>query len=327
MTSETPSARHLQREGLLDYLNAGNPARIPLEGSPPAHLVIDPTEERLALRVPWPSDASLPDFTAYKHLEGNEVVSSGVRWFEFAVVGAEFLLDAYPILCAAADKIQLDGMTVAEGITEVLKTYAQLLENIGRLSDDQEVGLFAELLALEHVVRVLGPAVGIASWRGSSSEEHDFGFEDFDLEVKGTVSEARRHWISSVTQLQPSVGRPLWLLSIQLTGGGLGARTLPEMADVIRGRLTEPEDRTEFDRLLWATRYDDAHAALYKRRLRLRSAPMVYRVDESFPAVTHETLARSGVPAARIVQVSYQIDVSDLPFAEGPSVLQLIDWE
>src|SRR5436189_5081613 len=100
--SDKPSPRHLQRDGLVEYLSAGNPARLPLEGNPPAFLVIEPTEERVAVRVPWPAD-TLPDLSGYKHLSGSEVVSGGVRWFEFAVVGSDFLVEAYPIPCAAID--------------------------------------------------------------------------------------------------------------------------------------------------------------------------------------------------------------------------------
>ena len=35
-------------------------------------------------------------------------------------------------------------------------------------------------------------------------EEHDFGLNRFDIEVKTTLSEDRRHRVSSLTQLEPS---------------------------------------------------------------------------------------------------------------------------
>lgn len=319
--TNVPSPRHLQREGLQEYIAAGVPARIPLEGEPAAFLVIDPPEERISVRVPWEGD-EFPDLTGYRHLSGGHVTSGGTSWFEFAVTGNEYLLDAYPILCAVADRVQLEHLSVSSAIAQVLDTYHELLGSIGRLSEDQEVGLYGELLVLEHLVAVMGAEAAVRSWRGPSAEEHDFGLAAADVEVKSTTRETRRHWIGTVTQLQPTTGRPLWVISIQVTSAGIGGRTLPQLVDELRSRITDGDVRTAFEQRLSSMRWNDAHAPLYRRSFRLRTTPTAYTVEGRFPAVTMSTLSRAGVPTERILQVAYQIDLTGLSSGVGPDELR-----
>ncbi len=236
--------------------------------------------------------------------------------------GSTVLLEAYPALCAVADRIQLDGLPLDRAVTEVLAGYHELLRGLGRLSDEEAVGLFGELLVLRWLGAGLGTGPALQAWQGPDGEEHDFCLSDLDVEVKSTTSEVRRHWIGSTTQLLPTLGRPLCLLSIQLTGAGSGGSSLPELVETVR-RVYEGDDLTRLNEILARIGWSDMHAPLYGSRYRLRSAPLTFDVDAAFPAITPARLELAGVPMDRIAAVRYLLDLSGLSPTPTPSVFQI----
>lgn len=320
MTGPLPSDRHLRAEGLREYLAAAVPALVPVAGQPKCFLVIDPSLQRVAIRVPW-SAGELPDLSTYRHFFAETVVRDGSRWGEFGATGGDVLIDAYPVICAVADRVQLESKAFATAVREVLETYHELLRGLGRLSDREEVGLFGELLVLDRLIDGLGESVAIRAWRGAISEEHDFGLPDDDVEVKTTTSEIRRHWVGTVMQLEPTVGRPLWLLSLQLTSAGAGGLTLPELIASVRLKVVDGTFRAVFEDRLSQVRWRDDQSALYGRHFRLRSDPVAFRVGDAFPAITPPKLAVAGVPVQRIASLNYLLDLNGLPPDTAPPAL------
>lgn len=316
MTPARPSERHLRPEGLREYLAAGAPALVPIDGNPRCFLDIDPPRHRVAIQVPW-SAGELPDLVAYRHFFAEVVVRQGGRWGLFGVTGHDVLVDAYPVICAVADRVQLDRKPFGTAVRAVLESYHELLRGLGRLSEHEEVGLFGELMVLDNLIEGLGEATAVAAWRGAASEEHDFGLPTVDVEVKTTTGEARRHWVGTATQLEPTVGRPLWLMSVQLTSAGSGGRTLPELVDHVRAQLVDGSVRTALDQRLAKMRWRDDQAGLYHRRLRLRTNPAVYRIDDGFPAITPPRLATAGIATHHIAGLTYLLDLSGLA-ADSP---------
>jgi hypothetical protein len=320
VTRPLPSDRHLRAEGLREYLAAAVPALVPVVGQPKCFLVIDPSLQRVAIRVPW-SAGELPDLSTYRHLFAETVVRDGTRWGEFGATGGDVLIDAYPVICAVADRVQHEGMAFASAVRGVVETYHELLRGIGRLSEREEVGLLGELLVLDRLIGGLGESVAISAWRGAISEEHDFGLPDDDLEVKTTTDEIRRHWVGTATQLEPTVGRPLWLLSLQVTSAGAGGLTLPELIAVVRLKVVDGTFRAVLEDRLSRVRWRDDQSALYSRHFRLRSEPVVFRVGEAFPAITPPRWAAAGVPVQRIASLSYLLDLNGLPPDTAPPAL------
>lgn len=315
-----PSERHLRPEGLKEYLAAAVPTLVPVHGSPKCFLVIDPSLQRVAIRVPW-SAGELPDLSTYRHFFAETVVRDGTRWGEFGATGGDVLLDAHPVICAVADRVQQQGKPFAIAVRDVLETYHELLRGIGRLSDQEEVGLFGEVLVLERLIDDLGAAVAVGAWRGAVSEEHDFGLPDEDVEVKTTMGETRRHWVGTATQLEPTVGRPLWLLSLQITSAGTGGLSLPELIAGVRVKILDGAVRAELEERLGRVRWRDDEAVLYGRRFRLRTDPAVFLVDATFPAITPQKLAAAGVPVQRIAGLTYLLDLSGLAHDNPPRAL------
>ena len=131
--------------------------------------------------------------------------------------------EAYVLLESVVDQLR-GGASFRHSVTESLAGLKELLAGRKKMSDAVVTGLIGELLVLGHAIREIGDDEALSSWLGPQSEEHDFAFENYDAEVKTTVSEARVHLIGSDTQLLPSPDRPLYLISVQITKGRRGGR-------------------------------------------------------------------------------------------------------
>src|SRR4051794_33948951 len=104
----TTASRHLTPERLAEYLASGVLATVPVDGSPTTRLVIDPVGQELALEVRWNGESVAP-LTEYAHLEASVIVRDRADWARLTITDADHLLDAFPVLCAVADRIQIDG--------------------------------------------------------------------------------------------------------------------------------------------------------------------------------------------------------------------------
>jgi hypothetical protein len=177
------------------------------------------------------------------------------------------------------------------------------------MPEPDEIGLFGELLVLEHLSPIMASSdAAVSAWLGALKEEHDFSLPSFDVEVKTTTNERRVHWISTLTQLEPKPGIPLFLLSIQLTraGSAVGS-TLADLVDRIRSALPDHlavlNDR--FDR----SGYRDTDADLYATSWVQRRAPTCYLVDDAFPALTRARVVEAVPDPHRIIDLRYRLDL------------------
>ena len=298
---------------------------VPIAGDPTAYLGINPAIPRLSVRTPLGKN-TVPDVTSYRNITANTIYWLDQQWCELSIEGAN-VKAAYPLLCEIADRVQLASQEFGVAVQGALKEWQALLASKPQLSTEQQTGLFGELLILRHLLLGISADHAISAWRGHGIAEHDFGFVDFDLEVKTTMKESRQHWIASATQLSPSLDRPLWFASIQLTEAGNGGRTLPELVLGIQACLPLPAQIDAFQRKLHAAGWEDDAAPLYSRQLSIRSLPLFFLVDEIFPAIRPEHLISANVQHTRIRELRYVIDLDGLnPNTLPPSTLNH-DWE
>lgn len=312
--------QHLTPETVDVYFRAAAPARFRLSAKIDAFLDIDPQAQRISLHVPARGEA--PDVSAFERITVAKTILPGHsrEWFRIDIDAAGMRYEAYTLAESVVDQMQY-GATPRHALSETLEALKDLLTRRRRLTDEKEAGLLGELLLLRHVIDVIGEDAAIATWLGPESGEHDFGFEDFEAEVKTTRSEARVHVIGSETQLMPSPGRPLHLISIQLTlaGHGQDGFTLPQLVDEVRSRV-EHSARALDDRLESAGWQDEARD-LYTLRFQYRSRPRAFLVDELFPAITRPRLDEVVPQPVHVGSVSYRLDVTDFPFTDAPAPL------
>lgn len=314
--------RHISPQTLEEYVANGVAATIPIPGTPETLFTIDPPNETLRLEIVWDGEAA-PVIGDYVHIAAGVHFRNARNWSTLEVHGSHYFAEAFPLLRSVADLVQEDGLVFAEAVRRSLSSYHDLLASSAPMSLNDEVGLFGELLVVSHLIDSIGANTALLAWRGGDeAEEHDLGLEDGDVEIKTTTSENRRHWISSLTQLVPSKGRPLWLLSIQITGAGAGkALRLPDLVEQISGKL-EGAQRTIFEARLEGSRYRRQQPRDRFRLFALRSTPSLFHVDEQFPRIDPTVLEQGGAQLDNIAEVSYTVLLDGVsPATQWPAPL------
>jgi len=320
MTDQPWKTSHLDPATVESYFRSKAAAAFVLSDHPEARFTIDPPRQELRLLTP--AAGSEPDVTAFERigLRRVKLTDDERDWFEVTVDAREMHYEAYVLIESIVDRLRA-GASFRHAVSESVEGLKDLLTKRRKLTDDRVIGLIGELLVLEHVLDSRGEAVAIPAWLGPHAEQHDFGFETFDAEVKTTTSEARSHIIGSETQLEPVPGRPLYLVSIQLTraGGAVTGFTLPDVIGRVRDRLDETA-RT-FDSALEGLGWADGDADLYPTRYEPRSTPRAYLVDDGFPAITSARLDQVVPQRPLIGGVSYRVDVTHLNAVTPPQPL------
>lgn len=304
------SRRHLSSADFKRYLDTGVPINHPIPGTPRIILFSDPLYSRIGIRCPAsPTDAvsaiSLENLTIQK-----VQVREG-RAIEVAIISPPLFLDAYPLLCTIADRIQLDDFAPGKAITETIRKLGHLLRREDQPSRELEVGLLGEVALVAALITMQDPASAVRAWRGSDGEEHDFDIAESDLEVKTTTSEQRAHWISSVTQLVPTGTRPLWLFSMQVTRAGESGISLSDLVRKVRRAVDNSVDADQFEKRLNASGWREAFAETAITKWRLRTQPALFRVAGTFPRVVPAVLSGAGVDLDMVTHVRYRIDLTN----------------
>jgi hypothetical protein len=178
-----------------------------------------------------------------------------------------------------------------------------------RLGNEEEVGLYGELLTLEHILDGGGrPLDAVQGWEGPLDGLQDFVLGNGAIEVKTSIAvtgfPAR---ITSLEQLDDAVRQPLYLAAqrIALTPGGT---TLPALVGRLRERLAESGASGLFDMRLTKAGYLDDHAVEYVREF-APASERLFLVDSAFPRITPSTVQaaiRSAVYSIEIDQLTVQ---------------------
>jgi hypothetical protein len=226
--------------------------------------------------------------------------------------GREF----YSFLESFVDRVQNTSSHPSLVFNDAWATWSNILDLTGLLSEEKQRGLLGELIFLERISAAIGFAEAINSWHFGAFAEHDFGLSDRDLEVKTTTNEERIHKIGSVSQLQPSFGRPLYLGSVQLTTAQVHAKdsfSLPSKVAGIRKLAEATGCLTSLNERLEQRGYNDQHERHYGGVYGFRSPVAVIPVDENCPKITRNMLEKYlDEDNSRIVSVEYRINVSGL---------------
>lgn len=302
------------------YLDRSLATTLRMNGTaaPRVDYVVTPHE--IALHVELGSHEQ-PPRSAFPMLRVDQISFEGRRMARLRIADAALRRDFHDLLCAVADRIVRQDRSLDEAFGETVSAWTALLRRHQELDTQRRIGLIGELTVLNTLG--LDPLTGwsqaVSAWVGPQAEEHDFALPDFDIEVKSTASEARRHVVHGTAQLTPKPHRPLWLVSVQLTRGGAGGRTLGECAAAVRRRIGQasPSHLSAYDARLTSAGWDSESPD--EERWTLRSEPLALPVDERLPRIDAALL--NGVPAGlrdRIDGLQYRIDVTGLTSASVP---------
>ena len=236
------SDRHLSASEIQRQVDNDLPISFGVPGAPNCQIRILPTDRLVEILVE--DDQSDPDVKGLRSLRLSTTILEGTSWRSLSIEWVSTPVEAYLFACAVTDRVQLGGESLAKATDVVLRGMKDLLRREDSLSRDAEIGLAGELVVLISLMTQSGVSTALDSWLGVYGEEHDFSVTSTDLEVKTTTSEERAHWIASATQLLPVPGRPLRLVSIQLTPkNGKSALTLAEIGRTRHGESRGPRER------------------------------------------------------------------------------------
>lgn len=301
--------RHLSIEDFARYVHTAVPIEHPIPGTPRVLLFTDPQRARIGLRGPAVLNEASPA-GGLENLTVRAVHHDGQRMIEIAVTDPTIFTDAYPLLCAVADRVQLDGQPLTRALAETVRRLGHLLRREDRPPIEVEIGLLGELSLLAGLARTTGTTAALQAWRTGPAEEHDFGLPGLDVEVKTTTSERRTHWISSLTQLVPTDQRPLWLVSVQVTRADADGTALGELVQRMRDLFAAAGDPDPFDTRLRSAGWLDSYTAQTPQRWRLRTPPIGFAVADGFPRLTPDLLTAAGIDLTHVPDVRYRLDLT-----------------
>jgi hypothetical protein len=180
----------------------------------------------------------------------------------------------------------------------------------GQLSKPEQIGLFGELWFLSRwLMPSVEPNLALGMWRGPMGARNDFECLGLAIEVKTSSRVDGLHVIHGIEQLLPPDGGMLYLFSASVREEASANDSLSTLVREIRDLLSADFDALgRFETLIYAARYEDAHAIEYsKLKLRVR-AQELYRVAAGFPRLVPESLV-GGVPAG-VGSISYELSLA-----------------
>lgn len=303
----TTPADQLTPETLEKYFSSGTITTHRVNDSPEVAITIDGPGQKISVLTP--RNGMVLDTAALQRVTTGVDVRQGVEWVRLTLDARSMYAEAYGLVISVVQAMR-GGATFAAASSAAMTNMKALLAAKPQISEEKQIGLLGELLLFRALLDIIDEFTVLDWWLGPLAEQHDYAFPAFDAEVKTTLRESRTHMIHGVGQLEPSPGRSLWLVSVQVSraGGNPDGIGLPGLIHEIRARLTATRER--FIANLTSQGWDDDDAAIYPTTYVLRSMPAAYLVDEDFPAVTPERL-RSMVPHSELVSdVTYRVDVS-----------------
>lgn len=319
-TTSLPSWEDVRR----DYLDPGLPHRLVVRAVPGVHAFTDTAASRLGARFEMPSGAPASDPSALEQIVILDVSADGRRWLEISTTSPALYESFYRLIGQISEGV-LAGAEPQLALSEAVSLWNSLLERATVLSEERQAGLFGELMLLERLLRAKVPNA-VSTWVGPDRQAHDFRLGEVEFEVKTTSGAKRIHTINGLTQLVPSLGCSLYLLSIQTTDAGSGGRSLPELVDEVQ-TLVPAADVKGFEARVQASGYVERHRAHYARRRRLRTDMVLIPVEDGVPRIVPDAL--TALPAIyapdRIRSIIYEIDVTSLGHVDGsPEFLAVI---
>jgi hypothetical protein len=258
-----------------------------------------------------------PAVSKRKNLFFRKTMRDGAPWLEMEISITNNLPEVVATVVAVFNRAREKPETPVEAIGDVLRNMSLLLSQGRGLSQQQEVGLIGEIVALSSFALEFGAEQALQGWRGVEGSDQDFLIGESGFEIKTTTSSQRHHWMSSKMQLEPAPAQALYVYSVMIQSGSEAGLTLPQF-------LIQAAERLGVDEQLMNSKaveigYDPEDEAFYMNKWHLRSMPLLFDVDASFPAITPASLSQTLDEPERLLDFQYQVSLEGLP----PSKWQL----
>ena len=303
-----------------NLLSSGASFLEPIVGIANCAIAFDFDYQRFSVEIPV-TTVDLPKAQP-RSLKFKVALINGLQKLVVSCDSKELFRSFYDFIHEVLELVHSGDYSPKEAVEVSWLTWGQLIERESSLSREKQIGLLGELWLLERLASFQSWEFALDAWHKTSVSEHDFCLPKKDIEVKTCTGEARSHLIGSLTQLQPSADRDLYLLSVQLTSASIMATESFSLASKVRiveeAIGTDKESLSLFRLRLESTGWNDDHTDYYDANFILRSKSRLVRVDDDCPSIVEATLSGlSGAMRSRISSVGYRIDVTSLGVEDG----------
>lgn len=220
--------------------------------------------------------------------------------------------DVFLILCCDIIKYSSSAKDEKEALSLVINRYKQwsrLLESkgTGLMDEASRKGLLGELLFLNKQLSISASLLtAVQGWVGADGADQDFIYSDGWYEVKSIGVSAVSVLISSLEQLGCTDEGELVILRLDKTAPeSSGAFTLNSIVKDLSNKLSSDSNAVDLFRAKLA-KYGYMDLQEYSEQWYYYSSIQRYRVDETFPKLTRQT-----VPA-QVVSLHYGLDLPSL---------------
>ena len=259
-----------------------------------------------------PARSSLPE------LKGVEVFSHREEGRTSARLGLRLRTaehrDLFERLCCdvaeAATLAETEAGAVSMFLNRMHRWHALLRRGSGRLSREEQKGLFGELYFLETVpLDLYPPLFAVQTWQGPAGEPKDFAFGQVGVECKTKSASGRDHVrISSEHQLDLEGLDQLFLFVLDLAPAPADhqdGETLKCLVERLRSRLAHQDEAAvdALNRSLESLGY--LHEDDYTEFTWLTQRSRQYAILDDFPRITPESFA------AAVQNVTYRLDLTE----------------
>jgi len=294
-----------------------------VSASPRIEIFGDGISNRVGLWLEVDSDSALPaEATRLQYVSSALLVKDGMPLMELASKTPALNRQFYLFAVAVADRILNEGMSPASAVALEVQNLQQLVDERRLIGVQGIVGLLGELLVLEKLVSTSGPSAVLA-WIGPLGEPHDFRIGRHELEVKTTSGSQRIHTIHGLTQLMPSPGCSLYLVSVLLgpAGKGGGASLAGAVAAIAQVLASDPPYASQFGRALEASGYRTSDEVHYTRQFALRRPIATVPINDAFPTISRETIQKAlGSAGSRVGDLQYEVNLEGLENEAAPEL-------
>jgi hypothetical protein len=302
-----------------NYLISGVPHRVVVRATPVVELFVDLGANRFGAR--FESLEFVPDQLKIMlhQIKLNNVLVDGRRYVEIVSENRSLYASFYSLLGEIVSDTVNRTVSPVTAISDAVERWQNLLLRNSMLSDEYQTGLFGEIWFLRKLIDTVGVR-GLDAWIGPKKEAHDFRLGHTEFEVKTTSKADRIHRINGASQLSPSAGCSLYLVSVQVADAGSGGASLPDAVADVLSRLEKWDGASErFLRLLECAGYNFDDRPLYTGRRRLRTDPVLIKIADGIPRLTLDAIQNLGEQYCPqlISHVTYDINVSNFGHADG----------
>lgn len=209
--------------------------------------------------------------------------------------------------------IERHGCTT--GVINSCITDFQIFFSRSNFSENEEMGLFAELLVLRELLKKYEAAEVINAWSGPDKYKYDFAFQNFALEVKSTTANQPQITINGSEQFKAQKNLTLILFNISVGQESSSSKIVEE----ISAKIIDHDILNKFQAkvLKVSGKSDVEFRSFLVREMRL------YSIERNFPSVPN--LKDASDFQGRIVKISYTVRLDGIECKILKNTEQLTD--